>query len=227
MNIIDHSPNYRYKDLDIVVLEVLIDDIKSYAEKMVSIVQSESWISRLSISDRVSYTSRFNKTRDKLVSIFKEGLSPISAEFGEYLVSIVSQNTLMLIKNHTEIPLSELFKEKISGNPGFDYHSLDPDEVLVFGESKYSSNSNPYSEAINQCLDFIVAEKDNMDLVHLKNFVSEHAVDNFALYSKKYYSVSFSITSDNSKIIFNHAFLSASHFEIYKKWFIIGVKIND
>ena len=120
------------------------------------------------------------------------------------MISISSVICLVEKLSHKGVPLAELWKEKVTGNPGFDFHTISPEIIFAFGEAKYRSNSNAYSDAAKQVCDFIDLAKDDLDLNNLKNFSQEAALKlvNDKLRS---FTVAFSMHSDNYGAIFNNA----------------------
>ncbi len=225
MNIIDHSDKFLKDGIKIQVLEIIVDNIESHASNLIEILKSTLWIDKLDIFMQKAYRATSKKTIEKLVQIFSDAKnSEISSSFGEYLVSIVSGLALEREFGHERIPISELLKEKVTGNASFDYHTID-DNVFVFGESKYSSVDNPYNDAIQQVKEFIADGKDDMDLIHLKNF-STKASENYIL-EKKHYSISFSIVSRNRLLVLKHAVDNYDYFKKFDKWYVIGVIIDD
>ena len=172
-------------------------------------INDDSWIAKLDIVDRTSYEARAVRTVEKIMrectkynSSTKETKYDYSV-VGEYIISREGRDTLVSEFQHAHVPLAELWKEQLSGNPGFDYHSESISNRIIFGEAKYNSNSNPYNDAISQVEGFIQDQKDKMELTDLKNFVTDQAVNNF-LEHKKGFAVSFSIKAeDPSKIVEN------------------------
>lgn len=48
-----------------------------------------------------------------------------------------------------DIPLAELIKQKVKGNPGFDFFAVNRDTVvMIFGEAKYDASSNAYNRVL-------------------------------------------------------------------------------
>lgn len=197
-------------------------------------INDESWIAKLGIIERTSYEARAIRTVEKIMKeCVKFNNSTKENEYdysvvGEYIVSREGRGTLISEFQHTHIPLAELWKEKSSGNPGFDYHSESTSNRIIFGEAKYNSLSNPYNEAIGQVEDFIEKGKDKMELSDIKHFVTEKAVDNF-LDHKKGFAVSFSVKAVNPCEVIKNAICSELIDKIkqYDEFYIIGVIIND
>ena len=176
-----------------------------------------------------SYRINVNRTVAELVNnVMKSVNDEITSELGEYLVSMSSQEVLCKELNHILIPLSELWKEKVKGNPGFDFHTQTPSELISFGEAKYSFNSNPYNTAIEQIKDFISLGKDVADLVHLENIPN---VSTTALYQVKAsiraFSIAFSLNAQNIKLIIKNVVkkLKEANLLRHPEIFIIGVEI--
>lgn len=197
-------------------------------------INDNSWISKLGIVEQISYQARLNATVKSIMTDCIQFTDDTGVDVydysvvGEYIISKEGRRTLSEHFTHTPIPLAELWKEKKSGNPGFDYHSEAPSNLIIFGEAKYNSNSNPYDDAINQIEDFIVNGKDSMELTDLKNFVSQTAVQNF-ISRKKGFAISFSIHAKNPKAIIENAikYANADKIASYDEYYIVGVQIND
>jgi hypothetical protein len=208
-------------------IHIKISDIESHAKEIINSISDTSWIKRLGVIEQKSYNARALQTINKLVTeIFEKVESVVSQEFGEYLVSISAKDTLKNNLDHKDIPLSELWKEKISGNPGFDFHTESPTKLISFGEAKYSSSSNPHSDAVNQIVGFIQNKKDEMELIDLKYFTSKEAIEN-ALDEKKGFVAAFSINGKQYDRIFNTILKSDDIDPLldFPEFYLIGVEI--
>lgn len=166
------------------------------------------WISKLPHVSRAFMTSIQNRSK-KTVARIEEDLklnpdSSLASSAGEYVVSELSHSTVVNDLNYLDIPLPELFKEKVKGNPGFDFYSENPDtEVLLFGEAKYIANTNAYSDAFEQIDGFIDLGKDIDELANLEHFCSEGAQDK-AVDGIKGYIAAFSSTSMRDEVLVAH-----------------------
>ena len=142
------------------------------------------------------------------------------------MISDTAQLSLELEHLHTKVPLAELLKEKVSGNPGFDFHTESDRNHIMFGEAKYSGGITPRAKAINQITDFITLEKDNAELIILENFVSEEAIKN-AEEEKKGYVAAFSLNSDNPDLIFINALNSDAIISLfaYPELYLIAIQV--
>ena len=210
-------------------VHVKINDIDVRAKEMIEIISNTSWINSLNIVDQVTFRARSKKTIEKLVNdIFEKIEGSATIEFGEYMVSDTAQTVLNTDLDHTKVPLAELLKEKVTGNPGFDFHTESQTCLIAFGEAKYSGSSNPYSNAMNQIFDFVELNKDDMELSILEKFVSDDAVKNFTKNNKAYVAA-FSINSVHPEKIITNALKSKSINKLlnFNELYVIGVEIDD
>lgn len=214
----------------LVFIHIKIKNIEKRISDLVKVISDTSWIDKMnSVFAQDSYRINVNRTVAELVNnVMKSVNDEITSELGEYLVSMSSQEVLCKELNHILIPLSELWKEKVKGNPGFDFHTQTPSELISFGEAKYSFNSNPYNTAIEQIKDFISLGKDVADLVHLENIPN---VSTTALYQVKAsiraFSIAFSLNAQNIKLIIKNVVkkLKEANLLRHPEIFIIGVEI--
>lgn len=212
---------------------VQVDASESIAS-VIAEINDNSWISKLNIIEQVSYTTRLKETAKNIMKdclTFNTELNCNIYDYsvvGEYIVSKEGRKALIEQFSHSYVPLAELWKEKSSNNPGFDFHSESTTNLIIFGEAKYDSTSNPHGDAIDQVEGFITKGKDAMELTDLKHFVSTQATTNF-LNNKKGFAISFSINSQNPKTIINNAISSEKINNItnYDEFYIVGVIIND
>lgn len=205
-----------------------VTDIEDRVKEMHRVVTDTSWLEPLDIIDTATYEARSKPTIDKVVNeILANVESEISVDFGEYMVSDSAQSALREHLNHLRLPLAELIKEKISGNPGFDFHTESPEAVISFGEAKYSAVQNAHGRALSQINEFIVAKKDIQELSDLRKFVTEAAISN-AANGVKSFCAAFSITSDDPLKIMNNA-LDSEFLQpllTFESLYLVGVKVS-
>lgn len=212
---------------------VMVDASESIASVMREIADN-SWINRIGIVQKISFEARLQSTVKHIMKNCVKFCSDVGEEIydysivGEYIVSKEGRRALVSKFNHGAIPLAELWKEKESGNPGFDFHSESTSNLVIFGEAKYDSNNNPYNKAINQVEGFISQKKDAMELADLQNFISTTTVNNF-ISNHKGFCVSFSIKAQNPIDIIISAIKSdkIKNIKDYDEFYVIGVLIND
>ncbi|MBQ3511170.1 MAG: hypothetical protein IJA30_02600 [Bacilli bacterium] len=173
--------------------------------------------------------SRVNKTirniEDKLKRCENDSLT---SEVGEYVISILGKQALLDNLNYIDIPLAELWKAKVKGNPGFDFYCESIDDKLIFGEAKYESGKNAYNEALEQINDFITEGKDYEDLVEVKMFVSQKASDNMDNENRGFAAAFSSTSIENTKLV-NHIIHNKHFNELlsYDELLLVAVDINE
>ena len=157
---------------DIVCIHVKITNVSDEIAVMIKEVSDDSWINKLGAIHQLVYNATSRRTIDDISNkIKKMDKTPLSVSVGEYLISFSAQNALVEVCGHKKLPLAELLKEKVSGNPGFDYHTISQHNILIFGEAKFSVSNTPKDLAINQIMKFIGLEKDNAELNSLIPFL--------------------------------------------------------
>lgn len=205
------------------------NDFENEGLLLICQLNDTNWMSTLDEIDRAAYEERARQTIEKLTQVVIQALkeSDLTKEFGEYLISHSAQEILYNEFRHTKIPLAELWKERKTGNPGFDFHTLSNTNILVFGEAKYQTHQSPYRKAIQQVDNFINENKDLKELTDLRRFVSEEA-SRKVIAGDKGYTVAFSIRGDKSiddllrnsiRLILGNSIMNSS--EIY----IIAIEI--
>ncbi|WP_133259702.1 hypothetical protein [Pseudochryseolinea flava] len=193
---------------------------------MIADISNDNWITKLDVIDRASYRAKSQQTVDRLIKeIFSNVSTKLTEEFGEYLISYSATKALEKVYKHVPLPLAELWKERIVGNAGFDFHTESPDDLIVFGESKFSSSKNPHTIALDQIAAFVKAKKDEMDLSDLRRFARQSSVQN-VIANHKAYVAAFSLNGKRHRQIFNTALKSENinallcHAELY----LVGIK---
>lgn len=212
-----------------------ISDLEKIATELSTIVLDQSWILDLDHRAKRAYETTATETAKSLVKVFQKTLSPenkVASEFGELMVSMSSSKALEVVFKHKCIPLAEIWKPKILGNEGFDFHTVCPGKMINFGEAKFSATANPYgglsggkTGAGGQADGFILKQKHLMDGVHLGHLAGEDATMNL---DKDLFGVvlAFSINSTNPLAILKNALEHSATYEHLKKAtniYIVGV----
>lgn len=218
------------KETSCIVHSILVElsDVGTIASELISLISETSWINNLNAIDKAAFESRSKRTITKLVSdIFSDVQDEVTSDFGEYMISYTAQNALCTELSHKKIPLAELWKEKVTGNPGFDFHTESVCNIIAFGEAKYSGSDNPYTPALTQILDFIKLEKDTAEIGDLSKFASPISVSNYLQTNKKAFIAAFSINGKHPKKIMNNALNSdfLDELLIYDELYLIGISI--
>jgi fructose-specific component phosphotransferase system IIB-like protein len=207
---------------------VIIKDIPGRAEEMIRTMTDTSWINQLDIVSQKAFQSTTNRTIEKLVKSFLDVANDqITTDFGEYMVSDSAQHVLKDQFNHSKLPLAELLKEKVTGNPGFDFHTETETKLIAYGEAKYSGSSSPYAKALKQINEFIGDKKDDAELIILSKLVSSEATGN-AVEGNKAYVAAFSINAAKPEDIMGNV-LGSEHIKTllsFPEVYVIGIKVD-
>ena len=187
-----------------------------------------SWISKFDKPYvRESFSKRAEASAKYLANkIQKEDSDDITKDSGEYVVSELARQALVNQLSYLDIPLAELFKEQISGNPGFDFYSANKEKVIIFGEAKYNSRQNAYGNGMEQVDRFIQEGQDLSDLNDIDKFFEEQSLD-YAVSGKKAYAIAFASKKTSSEIIIN-GIVSNTHYEniaVHKEVIYIAVNV--
>ncbi|MFT6654924.1 MAG: hypothetical protein ACJAWI_001696 [Marinomonas primoryensis] len=162
------------------ICHVKINDIKKISEALAKHVLDTSWMTDLDLGSKRAYDRTVHETAAALVKIFESTTTPsdVGSAFGEVMVSIGSTKALEKIFDHIILPIAELWKPQVKQNEGFDFHTVCSEDIINFGEAKYSGVINPHGNAITQSEGFIEKQKYLRDYVHLRELVSGAAIDN-------------------------------------------------
>ena len=152
-------------------------DLKITIGYILITLSSKCWISNLSEEMKQAYELRSQGTINMLNDAFTKGTdSEIISNAGEYVVSELTRSSIVNELHYLDIPLGELFKQKASGNPGFDIFTVNLNEQILFGEAKYVANVNAYNSAMKQVNRFIAEKRDITDLPDLNQFQIHNAI---------------------------------------------------
>ena len=182
---LDGLPNVRYVRLRVTDVSLTIQDVYNS-------LCDASWVNRLTVYSSVkdAYRLRVTQTSERIKDDFQNGNGVIDADTGEYVVSESARRYLVDQLHYMDIPLAELMKQRIIGNQGFDFFSMNMNEVLLFGEAKYRGNGDESgsSEALGQIHEFVFgdAPRDVSDIAELQAFLTEAADRNFRENQKGY-----------------------------------------
>jgi hypothetical protein len=207
-------------------LHVKIKDFKPIMEEFEEYISDTSWINSLDEISKLTFKATTKKTIDKIVNdIIAKVSTSVNEDIGEFIVSYSAQLALELEYTHVRIPLAELLKEKISGNPGFDYHTISPKNYLIFGEAKFSLDGTPRANALEQIVLFI-NDRDNAELLWLQPFLTEHT-KNSIVKGEKGYAAAFSYNNKNIVTTLDNALDSVPVQEIikHKELYLIAVEL--
>lgn len=189
------------------------------------------WINNLPNVSRV-FKKSLQARATGTVEVLKNELvlnpdSSLSSSAGEYVVSELAHSTVVNELNYLDIPLGELIKQKVKGNPGFDFFSVNPTTmVLLFGEAKYKARANAYDSAFAQIVRFVEQEeKDIKDMADLEHLCPAGAQDKVAD-GIKGYMAAFSSTSMSDKVLKDHIEKHADFQKLLKYEELVCVAVN-
>jgi len=209
-------------------IHVQIIDVNKVAKNIIELLEDKCWIKDLLDEDDLeSYQKRVKPTVKHIVEdILNNVEDDVSSDFGEYLVSCMSQITLKNNLNHDRILLAELWKEQKSGNPGFDFHTYSPNDLLVYGEAKYNATNNPYAIALKQIVDFIKIGKDIQEYTDIKRIFSK-IKSRHKSNKNKAFAASFSLNAKDPDAIFSNVINNENVKKLieYPELYVLGVEV--
>lgn len=213
-------------DCEINCLHIKIKDFKPIVQEFENYISDTSWINNLDEISKKAFKVNAEKTINKIVTDIIGGITTnVNEDIGEFIVSYSAQLALEIEYSHKRIPLAELLKEKVLGNPGFDFHTISTNNYLVFGEAKFSLDSTPRARALNQIEEFI-GDRDNAELKWLEPFLDPTTKANI-IRDEKGYAAAFSLNGGNIITILNNALDSDPIKEIikHKELYLIAVEL--
>ena len=213
-------------------LRVEISNTAPAVQSIIEMIANTSWVTDL-VDDTIkqSFLECAKPTITKLSNDLTKAVDSGATEsIGEYVVSVVARHIIEEIYDYRALPLAEVIKEKVSGNPGFDYHHEKDSIVLIFGEAKYKTGCNAYGVAFGQMVKFIKLKKDIKEVATLGYFLSDDTKANI-LKGKKGYSAAFSTAGKyvDTAALINNIKRNADFNELleHEELLIVAVDIND
>ncbi len=207
-----------------------LSDVGELAQQIHDMIMDQSWLSNLSVISKASYEQRAKDTINSIIKgILSKVTNNVTEDLGELIVSTQGQYLLENEHKHKRFPLAELWKEKRRGNPGFDFHTETPSDLITFGEAKYNSNQAAYGIALKQINDFIEDKKDTKEMSDLEHFASQNAQQNFILRNQKAFAAAFSVHTDEPDVIIKNIKENTKFQELlqYPELYLIGIQIVD
>ncbi|MBP4143207.1 hypothetical protein J3S90_15485 [Flavobacterium sp. P4023] len=226
------KPVSTYRDFsssacDVNCIHVQITNLKSIVDEIHETIADTSWIDKLDALSQEIFRATSERTIDKIVNQIIAGItSTVNEDIGEYIVSYAGQSVLETNFSHIKIPLAELLKEKVSGNPGFDFHTLSSKRFLVFGEAKFSLDGTPRAIALDQIGEFITLKKEIAEVQTFRPFMDDECEKNI-LAGMRGYAAAFSFNAKDIDTIFKNALESDIVDELIKhnELYLIAVEI--
>ena len=204
------------------------EDISSTLSAIHQALMDFSWLKNFDEEYMVqSYQQRAQITINHIKKNFDEcSEEKLTKDAGEYVVSELSREAIVSDLGYLDIPLSELLGKKISGNPGFDFHSQNcSTDTVIFGEAKYISAKSAYLSAIKQINEFIAVRKDISDIADLDRFCTPQSLRR-ASNGVKGFAAAFSAKSTPSNRLIQTIQARSEYAELLKYEEIILVAVN-
>ncbi len=194
INNVDHN-RVTFIRLEPIDLQVTLTDI-------INRISDLSWLSSFDANFiRESFRERALPTIvDITEKLIASSTDSVSSDAGEYVVSDLSRIAIVNELEYLDVPLAELYSKQVSGNPGFDFHTQNEAETLIFGEAKYLSNQNAYGSGLQQVVEFIRDKKDLKDIPDLRDLVAQTALQK-AEQGTKGFAIGFSAKTTSTDIL--------------------------
>lgn len=231
---------FTLNDTQVWFIRISIDNLQEIVTEIIRIIADVSWIEGLTSISKESFIARAQPTIDTLIKELTNYLESCDNKMiktiGETVVSVSARSVIERSLQYRALPIAELIKQKVRGNPGFDFHHEKDELMIVFGEAKYVSNSNAYNRAISQIVKFIADKKHLKDIPDIERFVSPSVSNNIhscqSDRDRFCYSAAFSIVGknlDDQKLINN--IKNNDHFkelvsQNHKELVLVAVDIN-
>ena len=150
-------------------------DIKLTLRAVFRSLSNNSWIMKF---DNVFLTHTFSVRLQSTIDYISKNIihkndDSLTKDSAEYVISEVARSTIVEQLDYLDIPLGELIKEQKSGNPGFDFYSMNKSNIILFGEAKYVAAQNAYGRALEQIYRFNTEQRDIADLLDIQNLCPE------------------------------------------------------
>lgn len=163
-------------------IRISVDNLQETVAEIMQIIADVSWIEGLASISKESFMARAQPTIDDLIEELTNCLGSCDREviktIGETVVSVSARSAIERNLQYRALPIAELIKQKVRGNPGFDFHHEKDELMIVFGEAKYVSNSNAYNKAFSQIVEFILDKKHLKDIPDIDKFLSQSVLNN-------------------------------------------------
>lgn len=206
---------------------VEVQNLHTFATALTNVVLDKTWMMNLDNTARRAFDKTVDNTASKLLATFQKtsAAGTVGGDFGEIMVSIGSARALEHLFHHSRLALAELWKPKVSQNGGFDFHTVCKSLIINFGEAKYSSTSNSYTDAIDQADEFLNDQKHLADGIYLEKIVTQPSMsmlnnDEFGIVA------AFSVNAKNPDTILANALVAAQKVMAGKKiknFYLVGV----
>lgn len=180
-------------------------DIKLTLRSVFESLSNNSWIMKFDNGFlKNTFFVRFQSTIDYISSnIIHEEDDSLTSDSAEYVISEIARSTIVEQLDYLDIPLGELIKEQKSGNPGFDFYSMNKSDIILFGEAKYVAKQNAYGRALEQIYRFHTEQRDVADLLDIQNLCPKTSCDEVCNGNKGFIAAFSSKSTPTERLIGN------------------------
>lgn len=228
MKVIEHKPVQNTGNCNITFVRIEPDNLQNTLNAIINTLMDLSWLSRFDQDYmKDSFRQRAEETIADIQKKFTDSSGDkITKQAGEYVVSELARESLVSQMNYLHVPLAELLGMKVSGNPGFDFHSQNNStNTVIFGESKYNSKRSAYDSAIKQVVQFIIDKKDIKQIADLQPFCTQEALSR-ANDGFKGFAIAFSAKSTSSDVLIAKIIAHNKFNELLRHVEIVIVAVN-
>ena len=206
---------------------IQLTDVRLTLRSVFDSLSNNSWIMKFNEDFlRKTFSTRLESTIGHISSkIIQENDDTLTSSSAEYVISEIARSTIVQELEYLDIPLGELIKQK-SGNPGFDFYSMNKSNIILFGEAKYRAKTNAYGSAMEQICRFNKEERDIADLLDIQNFFPEESLDDVGKKNKGFvaaFSSSKIPTEDLVKNIKNNKYYK--ELSLHKELIFVAIDI--
>lgn len=223
-----------YSIVDDVVLEKHIKflrinptDIKITLKNVLDSLMNLSWLSHFDKDYLVqSYRTRCEQSIDYIsTNIIKQNDSDVTSNSGEYIVSELARTSVVDTQSYLDIPIADLFKKQVGGNPGFDFYTLNSTKNILFGEAKYIAKQSAHLSALKQSFDFYNDKQHITEIADIKDFFCEESLNN-CLNNEIGFMIAFSAKSTSTSKLIDIIQKNNYYLELKKFKEVILIAVN-
>jgi hypothetical protein len=204
------------------------DDITVTLREVFESLSNLSWINNFDADyARASFKVRAEATVKHIAeNIIREGDDSVTSDSGEYVISELARKVVVDELKYLDIPLAELFKAQKSGNPGFDFYTVNGAQIILFGEAKYLERQNAYGRALKQIVTFEQEKRHLADLADIDKFCCATALSNASTHDKKGFIAAFAAKGMPTDTLIGKIQLNADYKTLSEREELICVAVN-
>ena len=217
MKIIEKRTSDFNEEIPITFIRVTPEDLTVTIRDIINTFSDLSWVSKFDKDYiRSSFEKRAKDTADYLADSLKLNKDDsVTGSTGEYVVSELARTAIVTELNYLDIPLAELFKEQVVGNPGFDYYSANNADIIIFGDAPPGSTGGRPRRR----------HRPGADLIDISCFFNDQSL-NAANRGEKAYAIAFSSKGTSTEKIITGIKKNKNYNDLIKYKELIFVAVN-